>query len=77
MLHSKVAMKGLGIGKKRLQHKIVDLITSISIDRVEADEDFTINGDKHTHTNTHIHTHTHTNTHTHTHTHTLPAKTIY
>ena len=62
-------MKGLGIGKKRLQHKIVDLITSISIDRVEADEDFTINGDKHTHTNTHIHTHTHT--------HTLPAKTIY
>ena len=25
MLHSNVAMKGLGIGNKRLQHNIVDL----------------------------------------------------
>ena len=32
MLHSKVAMKGLGIVNKRLQHNIVDLFSSSPTD---------------------------------------------
>ena len=32
MLHSEVAVKGLGIGNKRLQHNIVDLFLGSSTD---------------------------------------------
>ena len=41
VLHSKVAMKGLVIGKKRLQHNIVDL--SLAFQLIQTDETFTVN----------------------------------
>ena len=47
VLHSKVAMKGLVIGKKRLQHNIVDL--SLAFQLIQTDETFTVNVHKHTH----------------------------
>ena len=56
MLHSKVAMKGHGIGNKRLQHDIVDLFPGSQL--IQTDEPFTVNG--RTHTLTHTHTHTQT-----------------
>ena len=43
----KVAMKGLVIGKKRLQHNIVDL--SLAFQLIQTDETFTVNVHKHTH----------------------------
>ena len=50
MLHTKVAMKGIGRGKKSLQHSIVDLFPGIQ---------------KYTHAHTRTHTHTHALTRTH------------
>ena len=63
MLHSKVAMKGLVIGNKRLQYDIVDLFPGSQ--PIQTDETFTLNGRTHTQTDTHTHTHTHTHAHTH------------
>ena len=49
-LHSKVAMKGLGRGMKRLQHNIVDLFpgTPSNLDRWSLHDEWTYT---HTHTN--------------------------
>ena len=47
VLHSKIAMKGLGSGKRRLQHNIVDC--SLTFELFRTDEAFTVNGCKHTH----------------------------
>ena len=47
-LHIKVAMKGHGRGKKRLQHNIVDLI--LLEFQPETDEAFTVAGRKRAHT---------------------------
>ena len=52
-IHTEVAMKGLGRGKKRLQDIIVEF-------QPQTDEMFMV--DKRTHTYTHTHTHTHTHT---------------
>ena len=46
VLPSKVGIKGLGGGKKRLQHNIVDLFLDSPTDE---DEAFTMNGHKYTH----------------------------
>ena len=47
-LCAKVAIKGLGRGKKRLQHKIVDLFLDIPL--FQTDEVFTVNvHETHTH----------------------------
>ena len=50
-------MKGLGRGKKRLEHNAVDLIPGIQL--IQTDSAFTVNGRKHTHTHTQTHTHAH------------------
>ena len=48
VLHTKVAIEGLGRGKKRLQHNIVDLCPGIPTP--DTDEAFTVDERKHTHT---------------------------
>ena len=40
-------MMGLGGGKKRLQHNIVDLLVGFQV--IQTDEAFTVNGCKQTH----------------------------
>ena len=55
-------MKEIGIGKKRLQHNIVDLFSGIPTDP----DRWSLHGERtYAHTHTHKHTHTHTHTHTH------------
>ena len=63
MLHSKVAMKGLGMAKKRLQHNIVDLFSGSPADpdRWSLDSEWTYT-QPYTHTLPLLHTHTHTDT---------------
>ena len=59
MLHSKVPMRGLGIGNKRLQHKTVDLFPGSPTDP----DRWSLHGEwKYTHAHTHTHTHTYTHT---------------
>ena len=58
VLHSKVAMKGLGGGKKHLQQNIVDhsklaQLAQLAFQLIQTDETFTVNGRKYTHTYTH------------------------
>ena len=59
-------MKGLGIGKKRRQHKL--LICSLAIQLIQREEAFPVNGCKHIHTHALAHTYTHIDTQTHTYT---------
>ena len=54
-LSAKVAMKGLGRGKKRLS--TTSLIYSLTFQLFQTDEVFMVNG-RETHTHTHTHTHT-------------------
>ena len=56
MLHSKVVMKGVGIGKINVFNTTL-LICSLVLQLIHTDKAFTLNG------RTHTHTHTHTNTH--------------
>ena len=55
MLHSKVAVKWRGIGKKRLRRNTFDLLPGIPTDP----ERSSIDGDGRKHTHTHTHTHKH------------------